>query len=60
MKKIESYGVQSLNIEESYRINGGTEPAEGSYGAGYAIGSWIRNAFANFSDYYRPTHIWGA
>jgi hypothetical protein len=60
MKKIENYGVQPLNLEESYIVNGGNGPAEGSYGVGFAIGSWIRDAFTNFSDYYRPTHIWGA
>lgn len=60
MEKTEFYGVKALSLTESYIVNGGTDPAEGSYAAGYAVGIWVRNAFTSFADYYQPTYIWGA
>jgi len=41
MEQLEIYSVKSLSFDDKISINGGTEPAEGSYGIGYAIGSFI-------------------
>lgn len=47
--------IRVLNLEETRIIRGGAEPAEGSYAAGYAIGSWFREMYSIWS--YGLTHL---
>ncbi|MCA0932983.1 hypothetical protein LCM02_11015 [Lutimonas saemankumensis] len=44
-----------LNKDEMYYFKGGVDPAEGSYAAGYAIGSWFREMYSIWS--YGLTHL---
>ena len=48
-------GLSILNNDELIQISGGVEPAEGSYAAGYAIGSWFREMYHIWS--YGLTHL---
>jgi hypothetical protein len=47
--------VTKLNNKELQLIRGGTDPASGSYAAGYAIGSWFREMYNIWS--YGLTHL---
>ncbi len=47
--------LRSLEQGELIRITGGAEPAEGSYAAGYAIGSWFNQMFQIW--HYGLTHL---
>ena len=44
-----------LSTFELVDINGGVDPAEGSYSAGYAVGSWFREMYNIWS--YGLTHL---
>ena len=55
MKNNITLNLQSLKEPELLRIRGGTEPANGSYEAGYAIGSWFREMYNIWS--YGLTHL---
>lgn len=48
-------GLTILNNDELIQISGGVEPANGSYAAGYAIGSWFREMYDIWS--YGLTHL---
>ena len=50
-----SVGICDLNSDELILIIGGVEPAQGSYGAGYAVGSWFREMYKIWS--YGLTHL---
>ena len=55
MNKLTISGVTFLNKTQLQEVFGGAEPAEGSYAAGYAIGSWIREMYSIWS--YGLTHL---
>lgn len=55
MIQFKTEGLMILNREQSYLINGGAEPAKGSYAAGYAVGSWFREMYSIWS--YGLTHL---
>lgn len=55
MKALSISGVTTMESFELLKIRGGTEPAEGSYAAGYAIGSWFREMYSIWS--YGLTHL---
>lgn len=55
MKNLKLSGLTILTNYEMVEIYGGTEPAEGSYAAGYAIGSWFREMYNIWS--YGLTHL---
>jgi len=52
LKKLE---LTALQPHELYLTYGGTEPAKGSYAAGYAVGSWFREMYNIWS--YGLTHL---
>lgn len=55
MRELITSEVTVLNAIQLEEIIGGSEPAEGSYAAGYAIGSWIREMYSIWS--YGLTHL---
>ncbi len=55
MTEFKISGVTKLNSKELHFIRGGTDPAKGSYAAGYAIGSWFREMYSIWS--YGLTHL---
>ena len=55
MKEAYTNGIVILNQNELRVIRGGSEPAEGSYAAGYAVGSWFREMYNIWS--YGLTHL---
>lgn len=55
MKGINSNKLTILKQHEIQLIRGGTDPAEGSYAAGYAVGSWFREMYNIWS--YGLTHL---
>lgn len=55
MKEAYTNGIVILNQKELCVIRGGSEPAEGSYAAGYAVGSWFREMYNIWS--YGLTHL---
>ena len=52
---LKTKGLIILNSDELIEISGGVDPAEGSYSAGYAIGSWFREMYDIWS--YGLTHL---
>jgi hypothetical protein len=55
MKKLNQKNLIVLTQHELLCIAGGVDPAEGSYDAGYAIGSWFREMYNIWS--YGLTHL---
>lgn len=55
MTEFKISGLTGLNNNELLTFSGGTEPLEGSYAAGYAIGSWFREMYNIWS--YGLTHL---
>jgi hypothetical protein len=55
MKQLKLQGITILDNDELIQISGGVEPANGSYAAGYAIGSWFREMYDIWS--YGLTHL---
>jgi len=55
MKTLQISGMTVLEPCELLKIRGGTEPAQGSYAAGYAVGSWFREMYNIWS--YGLTHL---
>lgn len=56
MKLTQIKGLTVLDQYEKLLISGGgVEPAEGSYAAGYAVGSWFREMYHIWS--YGLTHL---
>ena len=55
MKKLNQKNLIVLTQHELLCISGGVDPAEGSYGAGYAVGSWFREMYNIWS--YGLTHL---
>lgn len=55
MKELLIMKFEEIIPDQLYYIKGGTEPAEGSYAAGYAIGSWFREMYSIWS--YGLTHL---
>lgn len=55
MTDLKLQGLIILNNEDLIQISGGVDPAEGSYAAGYAIGSWFREMYSIWS--YGLTHL---
>ena len=55
MTQLDIPELRVLNQEEIHMIRGGAEPAEGSYAAGYAVGSWFREMYSIWS--YGLTHL---
>lgn len=55
MRELITSNVTVLNDIQLEEIIGGSEPAKGSYAAGYAIGSWIREMYSIWS--YGLTHL---
>jgi len=55
MTQLNITGLRVLNREEIHTIKGGVEPAEGSYAAGYAVGTWFREMYNIWS--YGLTHL---
>lgn len=55
MRELTTSNLTVLNEFQLQQIVGGSEPAKGSYAAGYAIGSWIREMYSIWS--YGLTHL---
>lgn len=55
MTQLKILSVAKLKRNELLLIRGGTDPAKGSYAAGYAIGSWFREMYNIWS--YGLTHL---
>ncbi len=55
MTQLKILSVTKLRHKELRLIRGGTDPAKGSYAAGYAIGSWFREMYNIWS--YGLTHL---
>jgi hypothetical protein len=55
MTNLKLSGLTILTNNELVETYGGVEPAEGSYAAGYAIGSWFREMYNIWS--YGLTHL---
>lgn len=55
MKELKQNPFQELTVDQLFTIHGGTEPAKGSYAAGYAVGSWFREMYSIWS--YGLTHL---
>ena len=55
MTNLKRSGLTILTNNELFETYGGVEPAEGSYAAGYAIGSWFREMYNIRS--YGLTHL---
>ncbi len=55
MKELKKVQFEELQTNQLYFTYGGTEPAKGSYAAGYAVGSWFREMYSIWS--YGLTHL---
>ncbi len=55
MNKLNQKNLIPLTKHELLSFSGGVDPAEGSYDAGYAIGSWFREMYNIWS--YGLTHL---
>ena len=55
MTQIINYNTKDLSLGELLSLRGGADPAEGSYAAGYAIGSWFHEMYNIWS--YALTHL---
>ncbi len=55
MKELKKVQFEELQPNQLYFTYGGTEPAKGSYAAGYAVGSWFREMYSIWS--YGLTHL---
>jgi len=55
MKELKKVQFEELQPNQLYFTYGGTEPARGSYAAGYAVGSWFREMYSIWS--YGLTHL---
>jgi len=55
MKELKKVQFEELQPSQLYFTYGGTEPARGSYAAGYAVGSWFREMYSIWS--YGLTHL---
>ena len=55
MKELINEQFEELDQIQLYLTYGGTDPAKGSYAAGYAVGSWFREMYSIWS--YGLTHL---
>lgn len=55
MKELIKEQFEELDQNQMYLTYGGTDPATGSYAAGYAVGSWFREMYSIWS--YGLTHL---
>jgi len=55
MRELKKVQFEELQPNQLYFTYGGTEPAKGSYAAGYAVGSWFREMYSIWS--YGLSHL---